>query len=108
MIRKFENFEEDWEENEFEPVIKKEDSCYYVSESEIIEFINRNSNMSWNEICNYVRDNRIVGQEGRIYWVRDNFYGDGSRYYNEDQKKWIGGFFSTHPWIDRMMIVFDD
>jgi hypothetical protein len=28
--------------------------------------------------------------------------------FNEEQVYWVGTFFDTHPWIEQMMIVFDD
>jgi hypothetical protein len=30
------------------------------------------------------------------------------QYYNDEQLKWIGAFFDAHPWIEKMMVVFDD
>ena len=29
-------------------------------------------------------------------------------HYNSNSVKWIRAFFEAHPWIERMMVVFDD
>lgn len=95
--------------NGYKPVIKQEDSIYYVSESDIIKFIVDNSGMDWNDCCDYVRDKNITGDEGRVCWTKNRIIDPKQRkHYKEDQLKWIGGFFEAHPWMEKIMIVFDD
>lgn len=87
------------------PVLKEENAIYYVSEADMINFICENSDMEWNEICDFARDEEIIGDEGRIFWNITDFEDDD---YNEAQTKWVKAFFEAHPWITKMMIVFDD
>jgi TPP-dependent 2-oxoacid decarboxylase len=90
------------------PVLKQENSSHYISDGEMIKFIVENSDITWNKCCNFVRDNDIVGGEyGNAFWDKADFPLDPAEY-NEEQIKWIGGFFEAHPWIEKMMIVFDD
>ena len=73
----------------------------------MIRFIETNSDIGWNKVCDYVRDVGITDDDGRAYWVKE----DVIKYpkdYGEEASKWVLAFFETHPWIERMMIVFDD
>lgn len=91
------------------PVLKEKDALYYISDADMIQFISENAPMDWNECCDFVRDNDITNsEEGRAYWKRENIENAQPGHYNEEQIKWIGAFFEAHPWIERMMIVFDD
>ena len=50
----------------------------------------------------------ITNEEGfPSMWSKTDFDGKLT-YYNEHQIEWVGAFFEAHPWITRMMIVFDD
>lgn len=89
------------------PVLKQEESTYYISESDIIRFISENAPMDWNKCCRFVRDKHITSGDGdKIYWTKQQL--SKSKSLNEEQIKWISAFFEAHPWIERMMIVFDD
>jgi hypothetical protein len=90
------------------PVLKKEESIHYISDAEMIEFISENAPMDWNECCKFVRNNNIVGSEGRVYWIKSHLDNIKPGNYSEEQIKWVGAFFKAHPWIERMMIVFDN
>lgn len=89
------------------PVLKKEKSIYYVSDADIIQFISENYKMDWNKCCEFVSDNNITGKEGRVFWTKESIL-KNPKAYNEEQVRWIGAFFEAHPWIESMMIVFDD
>lgn len=90
------------------PILNQAEAIYYISTSDMIKFIEANSNMEWNNICDFVRKEGIASEESdRTYWVKDDLL-RYSKEYNEEQKKWIGAFFEAHLWIERMMIVFDD
>ena len=89
------------------PVLKKEETPYYVSDADIISFIEKNSKMDWNECCDFVRDNDIVGDDGKAFWEKEELL-QSPEDYNEEQVKWVGAFFEAHPWIESMMVVFDD
>ena len=92
------------------PILKENDPYHYVSENEMVKFIRENSDMEHNDVCDYVRKHGITGGEGHTLWDASDF--DNPRevklYYNEHQVKWVKGFFEAHPWIKKMMLVFDD
>ena len=88
------------------PVLKKEDSIYFISSSEMIRFIVENSRMIHNDVCKFVMDKGICNDEyGPGLWEKEDLNPD---YYNKEQIYWIGAFFEAHPWIKKMMIVFND
>ena len=89
------------------PVLTEDSMEYYVSEGDLIRFIDENSDMGWNNICDYIVEKEITSEEERSYYDRRDFI-DGSDCYNEHQVKWIGAFFEAHPWIRKMVLVFDD
>lgn len=92
------------------PVLKKSESIYYIINSDMIEFIKKNSKMEWNDICDFVMDNEIVCSDGnRVLWRKKDLSNEKElSYLNENQIKWVGMFFEAHPWIEEMMINFDD
>jgi hypothetical protein len=103
-IKKFNESKE-----ELLPVLKEDDSTYYVDESDMIKFIEKNSNMSWDYICDFIRKNGIAGSEGKSYWIKsDLIVQSKAKYYNPEAVKWVLKFFEAHPWIERMMLCFDD
>lgn len=93
------------------PVLQKKDPIYYyalVDDADIIKFISVNAPMEWNDCCDFVREHDIVsGEIGPTFWEKEDII-NSSEEYNEEQVKWITAFFETHPWIERMMVVFDD
>ena len=59
-------------------------------------------------VCDFVKNNDIGPCEhGPAYWEKEDIINSPEEY-NDEQVKWITAFFETHPWIERMMIVFDD
>ena len=92
------------------PVIKQEEATYYVSDAELISFICENSDMSWNKICDYVREESISSNEhGSTYWDREDVFEEGAEAeYNPNAIRWMREFFNAHPFMDRVMMVFDD
>ena len=95
---------------EYKPVLKQEAPLHYVSDSDMIKFIEQNSDMKWNDICEFVRKVGICSPEGEpVYWVKTDIEDERqAKYYNDDQVKWVKSFFEAHPWIERMMLIFDD
>lgn len=88
------------------PVLKKEDSIYFVSSSEMIRFILENSEMEHSKVCDFVIENGICNDEyGPGLWEKEDL---DPNYYSKVQIYWIGTFFEAHPWIKKMMIVFDN
>jgi hypothetical protein len=89
------------------PVLKESEQIYYVTEAEMVEFISKNAPMDWNDCCDFVRDNDITSSDGNvIYWDKEDL--TDPEMYNPEQVKWIEAFFDAHPWITKMMIVFDN
>ena len=71
-MKKFSKVNEDFEQESLsgscEPVLKQKDAVHYVSESEMVDFIEKNSDMEWNDICDFIRLENIAGEEGKAYW----------------------------------------
>jgi hypothetical protein len=91
------------------PVLSIEKGIYYISTSEIIEFISQNAPMDWNRCCDFTREEGIISSDfDKTYWDKKSVES-----YSDELKKsqkifWIKAFFEAHPWIERMMVVFDD
>jgi hypothetical protein len=89
-------------------VLDKSQAIYYVDSSDLISFIEANSDMEWNDVCEFVKENDIgPGEYGPAFWEKTDLI-KNPKDFNEEQVYWLGAFFDTHPWIDRMMVVFDD
>jgi len=89
-------------------VLDKSHLIYYVSSSDMIKFIRINSNMEHNDVCKFVRDKDICdGEFGNVFWEKKDLT-ELPEEFNEEQLYWVGAFFESHPWIERMMIVFND
>jgi hypothetical protein len=89
-------------------VLDKTQAIYYVDNADMIRFIEVNSDMKWNDVCDFVKNNNIGPCEhGPAFWVKSNLI-ETPEEFNEEQVYWVGAFFDTHPWIEQMMIVFDD
>jgi hypothetical protein len=89
-------------------VLVQTEPIHYVDSSKMIEFISINAPMVWNNCCDFVRYHDICnGEFGPAYWEKEDII-NSPEGYNDEQVKWITAFFETHPWIERMMIVFDD
>lgn len=107
LIKEWDEFDsEDEIDDKWIPVISEKNLAAYVSESEMIEFIVKNSDIGWNQCCQYVRFHGITGDEGHIYWDKNIL--NNQAVLNEHQIKWISAFFNAHPFIERMVLVFDE
>lgn len=88
-------------------VLDKSQAIYYVDSSEITKFICQNSEMEWNFVCNFVKKHNITDNEyGKMFWDKNDLIMMPNQF-NQEQLYWVGGFFEAHPWIEKMMIVFD-
>lgn len=83
------------------PVIKEQDSTHYVSEADLIRFIEENSNYGWDQLCDTTRDK--VFSEGKTYYSGK----PTGKYYDEFTIEWVGAFFDAHPFMKKIMFVFD-
>lgn len=89
--------------------LKETEPIHYVSNADIINFINENSDMERYDICDFVNKNNIVGEEGQVYWTREAIFDPKqSKNFNIEAVYWLRNFFNVHPWIKNMMVVFDD
>lgn len=90
------------------PVLDEKDAIFYISDADMIKFIAANSDMKWNDVWNFARNKHITPSDrGQIFWNKDGIAMFPNEH-NQEQIKWVGAFFEAHPWIVRMMIVFDD
>lgn len=92
------------------PVIKQNDAIYYVSEADMVKFVSINAPMDWNEACDFVRDEDITSPDGEqvLYTKKDLLKKGAEKNYSTEQYKWMKAFFDTHPFIEKIMIVFND
>ena len=89
-------------------VLDQTQAIYYVDSSEMVKFIRENSNMEHNKVCDFVRDYGICdGGFGPAYWDKLDLTNNANEF-NTEQIKWVNAFFEAHPWIERMMIVFNN
>jgi hypothetical protein len=90
------------------PVLSEKEQIHYIDNADFIEFISTNAPMDWNECCDFVKEQGITSDDGnKVYWVKQDLL-DHPEEYNEEQMKWVTAFFEAHPWIEKMMVVFDD
>lgn len=92
-------------EPKYKAVLKEKDRIDYVSDANMIRFIQANSDMEWNNICDYVRDEGICGEEGRTLWYKKDVMNETGK---SEAYDWMRAFFFAHPWIEKVMFVFDD
>jgi hypothetical protein len=93
--------------NKLIPVISEYKALYYVSESEFIKFIILNSDIEYFECREYIKKYHLVNAENKTLWYETDLILHPEEY-NSEQIKWIGLFFKAHPFMDKIMIVFDD
>lgn len=92
------------------PIITQEEATYYISEADMIKFISENAPMEWNTTCGYIRKVGITDDEGgRTYWTKESVFDEKKeKHYNKESVQWMRNFFNAHPFMEKIMIVFDD
>lgn len=90
----------------YKPISTEKEAYHYFSTADMIKFIVINSDMKWNDCCDYVNKVGICSYEGRDLWTKDVL--KNPKNYNEDVVKWVGGFLETHPWVESFYLIFDD
>jgi len=85
-------------------VLDETQQIHYIDDGDIINFIEQNSNMDWNQCCKFVEKSKIISDGDKIIWVKDYLSPEDL---NEDQFYWMTEFFKAHPWINKVMICFD-
>jgi hypothetical protein len=89
-------------------VIKEKDAIYYVNSSDMVKFIKINSKIKHNDVCQLVRNHNICDDEyGPSFWEKKDLMNNPEEY-NTEAVKWVSAFFEAHPWIEKMVIVFDN
>jgi hypothetical protein len=67
------------------PVIKENETIYYVDEADFIKFVEQNSDYDWNYLCEICRDD-VFNEEGKTYFpVKPTI-----EHNSEFTTKWIG------------------
>jgi hypothetical protein len=90
-------------------VLDKTQQIHYIEQGDMIRFICKNTDMEWNSACYFVSDHDIGADGyGPAFWEKDTMKSATLDQYNAEQIMWINGFFEAHPWIEKMMIVFND
>ena len=98
--------------NNIVPVITKENSVYYVNDSDITEFIEKNSEIILGseiyDAVDFCRDNNITSDDGgNSYWEKSDLYKDNAEdNFSEDCIKVMRAWFEVHPFMERIMICF--
>lgn len=87
------------------PIMTKEESVYYVDESDFIKFIEENSDYGWNYLCDKCRSSGLFNDSDKTYYTGKVVK---SEHNTEFATEWVNKFYDAHPWIKQMMIVFDD
>jgi len=107
-MKKFSKLNEEFEQEPLSgtwtSVLTETPPVHYIDECKMLNFIEANSDMEWNDICDYVRDKGICGEEGKQFWSR----GDGDVNSKNECYMWVGRFFEAHPWLEDIVLVFDD
>ena len=91
------------------PVLTESETVIYIDEGKIVKFISENAPMEWNDACEFVREHGITGEEGTMYWTRNDVFKEPIADYDDETAiEWLRHFFDAHPWLNRIKIVFDD
>lgn len=97
----------------------KGNKALYISEGEMVHFINENSDMEWNDVCDFLRDKKILNPaEGMRHVTKSELYNKNvddyikKGYHSKEYIEWMRAFFETHEkeldGIEEIMFVFDD
>ncbi len=93
----------------YKAVISQEDAIYYVEDADIVKFISENCHMEWNETCDFVFEIGIINVSGLSFWQRKDVFDEKlQKQYNPIAIEWMTKFFEAHPFMENIMIVFDD
>ena len=84
------------------PVITQETAIYYVVEAEFIKFVEQNSDYGWDKLCDICQD-EVFNEDGKTYFGEK----PTAEHYTEFIVKWIGAFYDAHPFMKRIMFVFN-
>ena len=90
------------------PVITEENFIYYVDETDFLDFIVQNSDYeytssSYNKLCAICRD-EVFNESGKTYFTEKI----SSENYSEFAVNWINLFYDAHPFMQRIMFVFNN
>lgn len=89
-------------------VLDETRQIHYVDECDIINFIVVNSNIQWDDCCDFVIEHNITSDDGKRLWNKESLLKEENiKHYDKEAYYWVLEFFNSHPWIKEMMIVFD-
>lgn len=86
----------------YKNVIKQEDATYYVSVGVFQNFVIANSTLEEDTIDNESR--KVFGEYKDIFFNKKPSSNTTTKFGVE----WIGKFMDAHPYMKRIMFVFDD
>lgn len=97
--------------NNIKPTLDHQNQIHYVTEYELIKFIETNIEDGSIDVQDLVRNNKLGphSDTDMTYWDEKTVIDmlNHPTEYNPHQVKWITAFFKAHPWIKKMMICFD-
>jgi len=89
--------------------LSREKSIHYINSSDLIKFICENSDMKWNDACTYASTSGILTDNYKNFYKRSEFANDLNDVLSTVEAYYfMKGFFEAHPWLENIMIVFDD
>lgn len=84
-------------------VLKETEITVAVSDSEFVEFMVENSEMSKNEAEQLIEESNIAPEYGGVikYYNRQYAENEKEEWDEEDTERyiWVKNFFDAHPWI---------
>ena len=90
------------------PVMLEKDRIDYIDQSVMINFIKENSDMEWNDVCDFANHNIFFQERNSLYEKSALYDKNAEKKFESEQLKWMRGFFEAHPFLKEVMFVFDD
>jgi len=87
-------------------VLFEDEAIHYVDQSDFIRFVDSNSDYEWNWICDMVISERTFNEEGKTYYSEKPTEADGC--FSQFTIKWVGDFFDVHPFMKKIIFIFND
>ena len=85
------------------PIQNESEAIHYFSTADMAEFININSNYEYNDAIKLCRK-YMFGDEDESYYPDRATLDE----YNEFTVMWLNAFFDAHPYVKKVMFVFDN
>jgi hypothetical protein len=90
-------------------IYKEEDCVHYVPYSALTKFISLSANINDNEAYRIKEEIDVLDYDnGKVLYDRKDVFRENDPFYSKDKYNWIRWFFEAHPFMNRIMFVFDD